>query len=162
MSTQRLNQLMKRDKAQYANGSPLILEASALYYDTTTKNRIAQLKWRNIDSRSVKAVKIGLKTYDSFNQMLEQEQFIYDSLLIAEGQVFGVKTPIIIKDDRVNKYEVILKAVSFSDDTIWRSESNDAYSFLPEKKEHKYSSNPPIIIPLINTSFGSFIFLTNK
>ena len=137
MADQRLEVLMKRTEAQYVGSSPILLEACALYFDRGTNNCIAQLKWKNIDSRPIKAIMIELVCYDAFNQKLEPIHFQYDGLLITQGSVFGSKTPIMIKNNKVIKYEVILKAVLFSDETIWRSEEDAIFEALPERKSQK-------------------------
>ena len=134
MADQRLEVLMKKTEAQYTDGSPILLEASALYLDKTTNNCIAQLKWKNIDSRPIKAVMIELDGYDAFNQKLEPIHYQYDGLLVTQGSEFGAKTPIMIKNNKVVKYDVLLKAVSFSDETIWRSENNATFETLPGSK----------------------------
>ena len=46
MADQRLEVLMKKSEAQYTEGSPMLLEANALYLDRITNNCIAQLKWK--------------------------------------------------------------------------------------------------------------------
>lgn len=137
MADQRLEVLKKKTEAQYAIGSPILLEASALYLDRGTNNCIAQLKWKNIDSRPIKAVMIELVCYDTFNQKLEPVHFQYDGLLVTQGSEFGSKTPIMIKNNKVVKYDVLLKAVSFSDETIWRSEEDAIFEALPESKPQK-------------------------
>lgn len=137
MADQRLEVLMKKTDAQYTSGSPILLEASALYLDRGTNNCIAQLKWKNIDSRPIKAVMIELDGYDAFNQKLEPIHYQYDGLLVTQGSEFGGKTPIMIKNNKVVKYDVLLKAVSFSDETIWRAEKEIVFETLPAAKEQK-------------------------
>lgn len=134
MANQRLDLLMKKTEVQYAVGSPLLLEASALYLDRTTNNCIAQLKWRNIDSRPVKAVMIELDSFDAFEQKLEPVHYQYDGMLVAQGSDFGGKIPILIKNNKAVKFSVIVKAVSFSDETIWRNDTLMNYADLPVPK----------------------------
>ena len=100
MADQRLEQLMKKTEPQYISGSPLLLEASALYLDKGTNNCIAQLKWKNIDSRPIKAIMIELDGCDACNQKLEPVHYQYDGLLVTQGSEFGAKTPIMIKNNK--------------------------------------------------------------
>ena len=58
MANQRLGILMKKADVQYAEGSPILLEACALYRDNVTNSCIAQLKWKNIDSHQIRAIMI--------------------------------------------------------------------------------------------------------
>ena len=139
MADQRLEVLMKNTETQYASGSPLLLEASALYLDKATNNCIVQLKWKNIDSRPIKAVMIEIDGFDTFSQKLEPVQYQYDGLLVTQGSEFGGKTPIMIKNNKVVKCDVVLKAVSFSDDTVWRPETEAVLKPLPENKPQALS-----------------------
>lgn len=123
---------------QYAEGSPILLEACALYRDNVTNSCIAQLKWKNIDSHPVRAIMIELDVYDTFNQKLAPVHYQYDGLSAPQGAEFGEKTPIIIPDTKTVKYNVLLKAVSFSDETVWRSEKNDSFVTLPASKPQEF------------------------
>lgn len=128
----RLTSLMKISEVQYATGSPLLLEACALYQDSTTGQCIAQLKWRNLDPRPVKAVMIELDGYDAFNQKLEPVNFQYDGLMATQGSDFGSKVPVQIRSSKMVRYDTVLKAVSFSEGDIWRAEKVAVYTKLPE------------------------------
>ena len=135
MANQRLNQLMKKTEVQYTEGSPLLLEACALYFDTETSNCIAQMKWKNIDQKPIKAVMIELDCYDAFEQKLDPINYQYDGLLVTQGSDFGSKTPIIIPTNKAVKCDVLLKAVSFSDETVWRADQLSPFASLPESKK---------------------------
>lgn len=135
MPDQRLETFMKRTEIQYAEGSPLLLEAIALYLDKATNNHIAQLKWKNIDSRTIRAVKIELIGYDAFDQELGRIQHQYDGIHLAQNQFLGEKTPIIIQIKNVVKFDVALTAVSFEDGTVWLAQGNDVLKALPDAKE---------------------------
>lgn len=137
MADQRLELLMKKSEAQYTSGSPILLEANALYFDRGTNNCIAQLKWRNLDPRPIKAVLIELDGYDVFHQKLEPIHYQYDALLVTQGAEFGGKTPIMIENNKIVKYDVLLKAVCFSDETIWRAEKDVVLEMLPAAKDQK-------------------------
>ena len=139
MAEQRLELLQKKDKPQYASGSPLLLLASALYLDRSTNNCIAQLKWENIDQRTVKAVMIEIHGRDAFDQGADSIQYQYDGLTVNQGSEFGGKTPIMIKNNKIVKFTVYLKAVSFADETVWRPESDVDFSTLPNAQKQTLS-----------------------
>ena len=134
MANTRLELRMKKDAIAYAQGSPLLLEAYALHRDTTSGDCIAQLKWKNIDRRGVRAVMVDLITYDAFNNQINTVQYQYNGLNAAQGAEFGGKTPIIIHDDRIVRFEVALKAVSFADDSVWNAENDGVFEPLPKAK----------------------------
>ena len=129
---ERLNSLMKVSEISYSEGSPLLLEAYALYQDTTTGQCIAQLKWKNIDQKPVKAVMIELDGYDAFDQKLEPLQFQYDNLSAVQGSIFGEKTPVLISNTNCVRYDVILKAVSYNEGESWFSTETKPFVKLPD------------------------------
>ena len=133
MADQRLEVLMKNTQAHYSKGSPIILEAHALYLDKATNNCIAQLKWRSIDSHPIKAVMIEIAGFDAFDQALEPFSYQYDRLQVTQGKTFGEKTPITIPSNTVVRFNIAVKAVSFVEGKMW--EGNDLLSALPEPKK---------------------------
>lgn len=135
--TERLTPLMKISEGQYASGSPLLLEACALYQDTAFGQCIAQLKWKNLDPRPVKAVMIELDGYDVFNQKLEPVNFQYDGLMATQGSEFGSKVPVQILNSNVVRYDTILKAVSFAEGDVWQADHTVSFAVLPKSKEQE-------------------------
>ena len=134
---ERLTSLMKVSEVQYASGSPLLLEACALYQDTASGQCIAQLKWKNLDPRPVKAVMIELDSYDVFNQKLEPINFQYDGLMAAQGSEFGSKVPVQIPNSNAVRYDTILKAVSFAEGDVWQADHTVSFAVLPKSKEQE-------------------------
>ena len=128
---ERLNSLMKVSEISYSEGSPLLLEAYALYQDTTTGQCIAQLKWKNIDQKPIKAVMIELDGYDAFDQKLEPQQFQYHNLSAVQGSIFGEKTPVLISKTNCVRYDVIIKAVSYNEGESWFSTDTKPFVKLP-------------------------------
>lgn len=138
MSEQRLKPLMRKTEPEYVHGSPVVLSASALYVDNVTSNCVAQLKWKNIDRRTVKAVMIELYGLDAFGQKLDPIEQQYYDVHAEQGKEFGNSTPIIIRTNKIVKYKTCLKAVSFEDDTVWRPEAQLAFfEPLPAAKPQK-------------------------
>ena len=133
--SERLTCRMKVIDAQYAKGSPLLLMACALYMDAVTNQCVAQLKWRNLDSRPVKAILIELDGYDGFNQRLEPVSFQYADITVAQGKDFGSRVPVPIRDASMARYEVLLKAVSFATGDVWQADPAVPFSALPPGKE---------------------------
>lgn len=137
MADQRLEVLMKSTDALYSKGSPIILEACALYLDRTTNNCIAQLKWRNIDSRPIKAVMIEIDGFDAFNQPLEPFTYQYDRLQTSQGKTFGEKVPVTIPSNNTVRFDIRLKAVSFVEGNVW--EGDAPFSALPQPRNNTIS-----------------------
>lgn len=70
MANERLTLLMKQQEPQYSPENPVLLLACALYRDTVTGKCVAQMKWRNLDQRPVKAVLVELEGFDAFERKL--------------------------------------------------------------------------------------------
>ena len=136
MANNRLELIEKKTGPYYLKGSPIILEAGALYIDKVTQNSIVQIRWRNIDKRQVNAVAVEIHGTDSFGEKVETVQYQYSRLTVSQGEDFGGKTPIIIRNNKLIKFHVLLRAVSFADGVIWRNEASEAFTLLPERKEH--------------------------
>lgn len=134
MPSKQMNVLMKNTEPQYFEGSPLILEACALYLDNISGNCIAQLKWKNIDNKPIKAVMIELEPYDAFDACLSQVTYQYNGLNVERGTSFGDKNGIQIKGNQANRFNVFLKAVAYQSGEIWRNESSESFQTLPNNK----------------------------
>ena len=128
----RLNVLQKVTDPSYAEGSPLLLEACALYQDTVTGMRIAQLKWSVLDPRTVKAVSVELKCTDAFGQAEPSVSYQYDGLAAKQYEEFGSREAIQIQGPTVSRYDVVLKAVSFADGTFWKADADEVMTSLPK------------------------------
>lgn len=134
MANDRLELLMKQSEPQYAQGSPILLEACALYYDRPNNNCIAQIKWKNIDTRAIKAVNIELLLFDAFDQQIKSVSHQYNKINISKGAFFGEKDAIVINEPAAIRYDVILNAVSFTDGSVYRSDGKNKFETLPSKK----------------------------
>ena len=138
---ERLRTLMKVSDPQHAAGSPLLLEACALYQDTTSGMCIAQLKWKNLDTRAVRAILIELNGYDAFDQKIDPISYQYENLLATQGTEFGSKTAIQIRNTKIARYDVGLKAVSFANGEIWKAETEAAFVSLPASVNQSLSGD---------------------
>ena len=58
---ERYSKLFSLTKNLYSNTSPVIIQAGALLLDTKTTKVLAQLKFKNIDKRTIKSLKIQLQ-----------------------------------------------------------------------------------------------------
>lgn len=131
MPSKQMKVLLKKTEPQYAEKSPLILEACALYLDDLTGNCIAQLKWKSIDDKPIKAVMIELELYDAFEERLSPVTYQYNGLSVEKGTSFGDKNGIQIKGNQINRFGVLLKAVAYQSGEIWRNESFSLFETLP-------------------------------
>ena len=108
-------------KDLYAQNSPLIIKAHALTKDETTGAIIAQLKLQNVTDKTITFVKVSIKPFDALKNPLPEEKFEYKELSVNEYEVFGAKTPLILKNSSVCYFDIVVIGVAFDDGTIWTS-----------------------------------------
>ena len=108
----------------YQEGSPVIIAATALLHDTQRNVVLAQIKFKCISSKSIKAVKIKIIEHDTVGRILcENTEFQYLDLAAFRNTDFGQKTPVPLKNAETRSFEVFVTEVAFDDNTIWKSTS---------------------------------------
>ena len=133
----RYKKLYELDKHQYADGSPIIIEAGALLLDSEKDMALAQMKFVNITNRAIKAIEVSLKAYDIVGRELQGiDNFQYLDLHLSFGETFGAQTPIYFPQNNTRKYKIKSISVIFEDNDSWTSENLDWQSLpVPRKVE---------------------------
>ena len=109
----------------YQIDAPVLISAGALLKDNPTGNLLVQLKLKNISSKDIKAVTVGIISYDTVGRELDEvkmHQFL--DLKVKRDVTFGEQTPIWMEDSSVRSYGVYVAEVAYSDNTIWTGEKN--------------------------------------
>ena len=128
----RLCKLPKTDL--YETGAPLLLCAGALLKDTQTGKVIAQLKFRNIGEKRIKAVKVSIRAFDAFGTEVEGiPEYQYLDLSVGRDAEFGQKTAIIMPNAETRSFACTIKSAIFSDGTTWTAQT-DEWEPLKEQK----------------------------
>ena len=133
--TERYTRLWKLPKTDlYETGSPLLLCAGALLKDTQTGKVIAQLKFRNIGEKRIKAVKVSIRAFDAFGTEVEGiSEYQYLDLSVGRDAEFGQKTAIILPNAETRAFACAIKSAIFSDGTTWTAQT-DEWEPLKEQK----------------------------
>ncbi len=93
--SERYTRLFTLPGPLYAQGSPLIILAGALLKDNQTGRVLAQLKLKNVGTKSVKAVKVSVTPLDAAGMENGQPvEHQYLDLHAARDGEFGQKEPI--------------------------------------------------------------------
>lgn len=130
----RFEKLYSLSGQLYAPSSPVIITAGALLKDTQTGKVLAQLKFKNINSKVIKAITVSLRPRDTANQPLgEKETHQILDLAANRDSEFGQKTPLYFSDNTTRAYQVIVEEVVFSDNTVWKTDGTPL-SELPAQK----------------------------
>lgn len=85
----------------YAVGSPVVIAAGTLLKDNQTGKIVAQLKFRSISNKIIKAVKVKLDMFDTAGNPIG-EPVVYDYLDLSASRdtEFGQKTPVPVPDSK--------------------------------------------------------------
>lgn len=99
---------------------PVVISAGALLKDNTTGNVLAQLKFRNLTSQAVKAVKVKIHAYDTAKAELNGVNiFSYLDLNVPLDGEFGSQTPIPLPDAATRSFTVDILSVVLAGGTVY-------------------------------------------
>lgn len=117
----------------YTQGSPLVIVAGALLKDNETGKVLAQIKFRNIVNRTVKAVKVKIYGYDAAGNALgDAVEFQYLDLAVGVNGEFGAKTPVYLTEKNIRSYTVEILQILFEDQEP-QTLAGAAWEPLPEQ-----------------------------
>lgn len=118
--SERYTKLFALEKDQFCPGSPLIICAGALLMDNYSKKLLAQLKFKNIENRTINSVKISITMLDSAGREFgEPIEYQYLDLNIKRDDEFGQKTAFVLQSPNVRSYRVAVTEILFDDSTQW-------------------------------------------
>ncbi len=131
----RYQLVYKMPSKLFLEGCPVLLVAGAIQKDTKTDKILAQLKLRNISSKTIIACKVSLKAYSISNELIEGvEPFSYLDLQVNAGEDFGSKTPIYLPNQEIRKITAAVTQVVYSDNSIWNDETDVEWDPVPEQE----------------------------
>ena len=120
--SERYSKLFALPENLYASGSPVVIAAGALLKDNQTGKVLAQLKIRNIGTKSVKAAKVCIRPLDTVGSPLGAEiEYQYLDLSADRNGEFGTKAPISLPDATTRSFSASVAEVIFSDNTVWKA-----------------------------------------
>ena len=117
---ERYEKVFSQADSLYCTGAPLILEKGALLKDGLTQNIVAQLRFKNIQDKVIKAVTVKILSYDTVGKPLKDEtQYQYLDLFVKRDESFGEQVPIIVVNSQTRSYQIIVSQVVFVNNAIW-------------------------------------------
>lgn len=132
---ERYTRLASLPENQYAVGSPILITAGALLKDNQTGKALAQVKFKNISEKQIKAIKISVSAFDVSGKELDGvAEYQYLDLTAARTAEFGHKQAVTLPDAVTRSIEVKCTAVFFADGTVWNAEPNAIWTSLPTQK----------------------------
>lgn len=132
---ERYSSLFRLPEKLYTLGSPLLIAAGALLKDNQTGNILAQIKFRSLSNKEIKAVKVNIKAFDiSGAEMQGVDGYQYLDLSAARNAEFGQKTAVTLPDSVTRSFSVVCTSVIFSDNSVWEAEENAVWEPLPKQQ----------------------------
>ena len=114
----------------YTEGAPLIILAGALLKDTETGRLFAQLKFKNISQKQIKAVTVKITPLDTIGKPIGSEVFFdYLDLNEKRDSEFGQKKAIPMPNLSTRSFIAAVIEVAFVDNTVWTT-SEKAWNSL--------------------------------
>lgn len=131
--SERYSRLFSLPENLYLEGAPVLIVAGALLKDNKENRILAQLKFRNISTKTIQALKVAIRVFDiSGDSLRGVNEFQYLDLCVDRNIDFGQKIAIPLPDAVGRSFECDVTAVIFKDNSIW--EAPDGASWTPLKK----------------------------
>lgn len=114
--------------------APLLIMAGALLKDNVTGQVLAQVKYKNLQIKPIKALTVSLQALDTRGLPLgEPVEHQYLDLSAPRDSEFGQKEPIPFPDANTRGFSAQVQQVIFSDNSIWEAEGRP-WESLPEQR----------------------------
>ena len=131
--SERYTKLFSLPKNLYISGAPVLLAAGALLKDNQTETTLAQLKFRSISMKTIKAVIAAVDAFDVSGAALEGvTEYQYLDLTAERDAEFGQRQAIPLPDANTRRIATRVVCAVFSDNTIWEPDGTAGWLPLPE------------------------------
>ena len=122
---ERYTRLYTLPENLYTEGAPLVIAAGALLKDNQTGKVLAQLKYRSICSRPIRAIKVLITGYDMAKTEVCREEHQYLDLEMGRDDYWGAKEAVYLPDRSVRSYSAEVLAVYYADGGSYVSDSRN-------------------------------------
>lgn len=130
--SERYSKLFALPENLHTSGSPIVIVAGALLKDTQIGNVIAQLKFKNISPKNIKALIVRIRAKDISGVDVEGvDNFQYLDLNVYRDSEFGAKTPIVLPNAVARSFSCECLSAVFSDGTNWVCAEDAKWDVLP-------------------------------
>ena len=129
---ERFKRLYQLENDLYCEGNPVIISAGALLLDNESGRVLAQLKFKNVSSKIIKALKLRLSAYDVSGAELQGvDDYQYLDLCIGSGREFGSGKAVLLPDSNTRSFEISGITVIYENDTQWRLDDDVVLTRIP-------------------------------
>ena len=127
----RFDTLYELPQELYCPDSPVIVSAGVLLRDTESKRLVAQLKFRSVAPKIIRALSVKLSIADvAGRHIADLPEYHYLDLNVSNDQYFGSNKAIPAPNPAARRFTVTALSAVFHDGTVWASE--DSLTPLPQ------------------------------
>lgn len=118
--SERYKKLYSISDNLYVENSPVIILAGNLLKDSYTERIIVQVKYKNVQEKIIKALKVRVFPFSVTGHPLEPNvDFQYLDLNAVRDSEFGSKTAIVLPNTTTRQFQLRVTEVVFFDGSIW-------------------------------------------
>lgn len=129
---ERYTRLYSLPENLYTPSAPVVIAAGALLKDNQTGKTLAQVKFKSISEKQIKAVKISVSAFDVSGKELDGvAEYQYLDLIATRNSEFGQKQAVPLPDAVTRSFEVQCTDVVFGDGTVWNAVTDAKWLPLP-------------------------------
>jgi len=118
--------IINRENYNYwISGSPIGILCSQIVENNFTKQRVLQIKFKNLTKYVIKSIYLTIHCYDDSLEKLDdlKETYLLDVNYMGLCE-FGDKHPFVLDDRRTYKVEIIVNKVTYNGDLVWINDNN--------------------------------------
>ena len=159
--SERYTRLFSLPENLYTEGAPVLIAAGALLKDNQTGKVLAQLKFKNIGFKKIKAITVKLTLFDTVGRHLGNPiSYQYLDLSAIRDDEFGQKTPITVPDISARSFGVIAEEIAFEDNSVW-SDTGSAWESLGAPKEFSAEQDAELV-KQYRMEYGKYLLTEKK
>ncbi len=129
---ERYTKLFSLASPLYAEGSPVVIEAGALLLDNVGGSVLAQLKFKSVSPKTVKALTVSVTAKDTVGRVIGVPTVHqYLDLDVQRDAEFGQKSAIALPSENTRKCEVRVLEAAFADNSVWTAPDGLRWEPLP-------------------------------
>lgn len=130
--SERYTRIYTLENNLYTEGAPVLIRAGALLRDNVTGSILGQVKFENLSSKIIIALKVRIAVFDMADRRLGEDlehQYLY--LSARPNEEFGSKNAVPLPDNAAGSFLVDVVEVIFEDKSIW----TETTKFEPVRKQ---------------------------
>ena len=99
---------------------PVEVSAGVLLREEESKKILAQLKLKNVSTKSIQNVTISISAHDTQGRSIKNNTiFTYQNISASVNAYFGDRIPVFLDDRNASSFDVDIVSVNYSDGTSW-------------------------------------------